>query len=188
MAKKKSLSKLKEELDVIYSRYIRLSNADDKGYCTCISCKSKHHWTKIQNGHYCSRRHEVTRWYDKNNHPQCVACNIYAEGSKIWYRRNIVDNYYGEKEVRHIEDISLEKAPINRKETLELIDEYSRSVHKLEEQFILKGIYHDEIDSDTILSIINDLSNGLSQKKTKEKYNVPISLVSNLVKHKDLVK
>lgn len=188
MAKKKSLAKLKEELDVVYSRYVRMNSVDNEGNCTCISCGNKYHWTKIQNGHYCSRRHEVTRWYDKNNHPQCVSCNIYAEGSKIWYRRNIVDNYYGETEVRHIEDISLENAPMNRAETVELINKYNNKVHKLEKELIVKGVYHEDIDNDTIFAILKELKGGLSQKKTSDKFKAPMTLVSNLLKHKDLVK
>ena len=82
---KKSVSKLKKELDRVYSIYIRNKYADSDGYCTCVTCGVKKHWKELHNGHFVSRTHNSTRWDDRNCHPQCPRCNLFCEGAKPSY-------------------------------------------------------------------------------------------------------
>ena len=61
-----SKSKLRDKLDAVFSKYIRLKYSDDKGYCRCISCGKVFPWKEIQNGHYMSRRYMSTRFSEDN--------------------------------------------------------------------------------------------------------------------------
>jgi len=86
-SKKPTRSKLVKKLDVVFSEYVRLSNSDDKGICTCVTCGKKGYWKNdgIQAGHFMSRRHYSTRWDIRNVHPQCVGCNVFQWGQQYKY-------------------------------------------------------------------------------------------------------
>jgi Bacteriophage Lambda NinG protein len=83
--KTKTHSQLVKELDAIFSRYIRLRDADDKGICVCITCGSKVHRKEIQNGHFISRGNYKYRRSVVNCFGQCMPCNIYKSGNYISY-------------------------------------------------------------------------------------------------------
>tara|TARA_R100001463_G_scaffold120475_1_gene176530 strand:- start:102 stop:494 length:393 start_codon:yes stop_codon:yes gene_type:complete len=84
-SKKPTKSKLVKKLDIVFSRWVRLSNSDDKGYCECVTCNKKVHWYDIQAGHFMSRRHYSTRWDQDNVKPKCKACNIFGQGKQYKY-------------------------------------------------------------------------------------------------------
>ena len=84
-AKKPTRSKLVKKLDTVFSQYIRRSNADNNGYCTCVTCNKTFHWKEIQAGHFMSRKHYSIRWDERNVKPQCVACNVYRAGEQYKY-------------------------------------------------------------------------------------------------------
>ena len=126
-SKKPTRSKLIKKLDTIFSQYVRLSNADDRGYCTCITCGKKGHWKTggIQAGHFISRKHYSTRWDLDNVKPQCVACNVYRAGEQYKYSL-----YLGEKLSKKLDDKSREITKFTLKEIEDLIDLYYRLLKK----------------------------------------------------------
>lgn len=85
--KKPVRSKLVKKLDVIFSKYVRLSYADKNGICTCVTCGKRGYWEKdgIQAGHFMSRKHYSTRWDIDNVQPQCLKCNMYNQGEQYAY-------------------------------------------------------------------------------------------------------
>ena len=83
MAKKKSAAKLRKEVDKWFSLWVRISNSDEYGMCTCITCGARKHWKEIQAGHFMSRKHMATRWHSDNVKPQCVKCNMYSQGEQF---------------------------------------------------------------------------------------------------------
>ena len=92
MAKKKpTISKLKKELDKVFSQYVRLSHADHSGMCECFTCGTYKHWKEIQAGHFMSRRHNATRWHLDNVKPQCVKCNMFNQGEQYRFSVNLGD-------------------------------------------------------------------------------------------------
>ena len=95
-------SKLRDELDKVFSQYIRLKYSDENGYCRCISCGKIHFWKDIQCGHYMSRRYMSTRWSEDNARPQDTACNIFNQGNIQMYRRAL-SKEIGEQRVDLIE-------------------------------------------------------------------------------------
>ena len=54
----------------------RLSEADDNGYCTCVSCGGIFYWTDGDGGHFIAKGHS-SYWAlrEENIHFQCKGCN-----------------------------------------------------------------------------------------------------------------
>jgi 5-methylcytosine-specific restriction endonuclease McrA len=126
-AKKPTRSKLIKKLDVVFSQYVRRSNADDRGFCTCVTCGKKGHWKTggIQAGHFISRKHYSVRWDLDNVKPQCVACNVYRAGEQYKYSL-----YLGEKLSKKLYDKSLEITKFTSNEIEELIAHYQNLLKK----------------------------------------------------------
>jgi hypothetical protein len=92
---KKTISKLKKELDKWFSLYIRLREATDEGMCQCFTCGKVAYYKKLQCGHFQSRRHLSTRWHEWNCQVQCVKCNMYEQGEQ-WKFGISLNAKYGE--------------------------------------------------------------------------------------------
>ena len=126
-----SKPKLIKELDVWFSRYIRLKYSDSRGYCRCISCGKVYSWKEIQNGHYMSRRYMSTRFSEDNCRPQGVECNIFNQGAIQMYRRALIKEI-GEQRVDLIEvRARQENKNWSLFELKQLIEYYKKEVEKL---------------------------------------------------------
>ena len=125
-AKKPTRSKLVKKLDTVFSQYIRLSNADNNGYCTCVTCNKTFFWKEIQAGHFMSRKHYSTRWDERNVKPQCLRCNIYNQGEGYLYSL-----YLGDKLSKKLLEESRELRKFTNIELEEMIADYSERVKKL---------------------------------------------------------
>ena len=86
---KKSISKLKKKLDAIFSKYIRLKNADSNGYNYCFTCNKFDHYKNLQNGHFISRKYLSTRFDEQNCAPQCPKCNIFCFGEQYLFGQKL---------------------------------------------------------------------------------------------------
>ncbi len=90
--KKPKRKTLIKKLDNIFSKYIRLRKAKNQ-YATCVTCGKVDHWTKLQAGHFISRRHYATRWDTTNVQVQCSGCNVFKYGEQykfsLWLDKNI---------------------------------------------------------------------------------------------------
>ena len=80
IARKRTLTQLKNELDKVFSRYIRAKHADSRGVVRCVTCDREYLVGDAQAGHFASRRHMATRWDEDNVWPQCYSCNITDQG------------------------------------------------------------------------------------------------------------
>jgi hypothetical protein len=76
-----SLGNLIEDLDLVFSRYIRLKYSDSNGYCECFTCGKRELYTQLQCGHYIPRANLMTRFLEQNCRPQCKNCNEYKSGN-----------------------------------------------------------------------------------------------------------
>lgn len=81
------LSKGKEikKLDIVFSRYIRLSHADHSGFVNCCTCGESMHWKYAHCGHFIKRGVHSTRFDERNVAPQCPGCNTYRGGEQAEY-------------------------------------------------------------------------------------------------------
>lgn len=125
-AKKPTRSKLVKKLDVVFSKYIRLSNADKRGMCTCVTCKRQYHWKNIQAGHFMSRKNFSVRWVEENVKPQCVGCNMFKSGEQ--YKFSL---YLGNKLSEELHAKSQQITKFTNDELQDMIDHYSAKVKKL---------------------------------------------------------
>ena len=125
-AKKPTRSKLVKKLDTVFSQYIRRSNADNNGYCTCVTCNKTFHWKEIQAGHFMSRKYYSIRWSEENVKPQCVACNVYRAGEQYKYSL-----FLGSEVANVLYLQSKEIVKFTNYELEDMINDYSEKLKKL---------------------------------------------------------
>ncbi len=127
--KTKTRSQLVKELDAIFSRYIRLRDADKTGICTCVTCGAKIHWKNIQNGHFITRGNYKYRRSVVNCWSQCMPCNIYKSGNYIAYTLFMIWKY-GQGIVEEMQE-DRELIKISTPEIREMIEKYKYEVDLL---------------------------------------------------------
>jgi hypothetical protein len=76
-----SLQNLINDLDAVFSRYIRIKYSDNDGNSECFTCCKKEHYTTLQCGHFIPRANLGTRFLQQNCRPQCKTCNEYKDGN-----------------------------------------------------------------------------------------------------------
>ena len=82
---KKKSPNLKNKLDTVFSRFIRLRDARKDGTFQCISCGRILPLDQADCGHYINRQHMSTRFSEKNCNAQCRSCNRFDEGNMQGY-------------------------------------------------------------------------------------------------------
>ncbi len=119
----KTISKLKKELDTVFSLYIRLKDADEDGMVACYTCRVKYHYKKMHAGHYALRGYMATRWDEMNVKPQCGVDNLWRKGEPILFREHLIEEY-GEEAVKALEARTKIITRLNRDYYLENIAKY----------------------------------------------------------------
>jgi len=57
----------------------RLEEADDNGFCECVTCGKVQHYTTVHGGHFLPKGSSSFYAFDSNNvWPQCPGCNLYG--------------------------------------------------------------------------------------------------------------
>lgn len=78
----------------IFSKYIRLRDADENGICTCFTCGRRTVWNKNTDcGHGIPRQHKATKYNEQNNHAQCKKCNGFEGGMREVYKVEMDERY-----------------------------------------------------------------------------------------------
>lgn len=135
-SKKSNYKALEKKADTIFSQYIRLRDANEQGYVTCITCGRIHFWSEghhINCGHFISRKRKAVRYNEMNCHGQCVACNKYGQGEHDIYRRQLVLRY-GKVEVEALEQKAWLGGSLNSYGLIALIEEYKEKVKQLKKE------------------------------------------------------
>jgi len=131
---KKPISKLKKELDKWFSLYIRLRDATDMGVVQCFTCgKIGHYKSGMQCGHFQSRRHNATRWDNKNCQVQCVKCNMFGQGEQYKFGMYL-DAKYGLGTSEELEILSKQPFKISRIDYVNYISYYKDIVNKIKKE------------------------------------------------------
>ena len=139
MAKKqKTISKLKRELDKVFSLYIRLREATQpEGLVQCFTCgKVSHYKSGIHAGHFMSRKCLSTRWDEINVQPQSIADNLYGQGEQYKFGVNL-DAQYGDGTAESLQIKSRQIQKFSRVDYEEKISYYKEVVKNLKKE---KGI------------------------------------------------
>ena len=133
----KTISKLKKELDKIFSLYIRLRDATDEGLVQCFTCsKVAHYKSGMQCGHFQSRRFMATR-YDERNQIQCVKCNMFEQGMQWQFGLNL-DAKYGEGTAEEMQFKARQIQKFSRVDYEDKINYYKSSVENLKKQKLIE--------------------------------------------------
>ena len=125
---KKTISKLKKELDKWFSLYIRLRDANEYGMVQCFTCGIVRGYKDgMQNGHFQSRKHLATRFDEENCQVQCIKCNMFSQGEQFKFGLNL-DVKYGEGTAEELEFLARNTLKISRVEYEEKISYYKTLV------------------------------------------------------------
>ena len=87
----KSRKSIVKRLDIVFSLYIRLRQADNE-MVECFTCGKISHFKRgMQCGHFMSRKHYATRWDAANCQVQCYACNVMRYGEQYKFGLKLED-------------------------------------------------------------------------------------------------
>jgi len=127
---RKTISKLKKELDKYFSLFIRLRWATKEGLCQCVTCGKVAHYKKMQCGHFQSRRHHATRWNQKNCAVQCISCNCFQQGQQFKFSIYL-ESKYGKGTAQELEYLAKQITKVSRSDYEENISYYKDLVKKI---------------------------------------------------------
>lgn len=127
----KTISKLKKELDKIFSLYIRLRKATPQGMTTCFTCGTQKHYKKMHAGHFMSRKHLSTRWNEQNVQVQCPKCNLFGQGEQYTFGK-LLDVRIDEGTAENLEQLARTTTKIMRYEYEDMIKEYKKKLKDVE--------------------------------------------------------
>lgn len=101
MKKKKSLPKLKAELQIIFNSYIRERDKRQP----CISCGQ---FKLLQAGHFFPvKGYDSLRFDEDNVHGECAGCNCFDEAHLINYNENLIARI-GKERVEQLKEMAKE--------------------------------------------------------------------------------
>lgn len=131
--KKPKRTKLRNKLDKIFSKFIRLRDSDRNWNIYCITCKK---YIPRKQSHAC---HFVSRWCiklrreEKNVHAGCAGCNTYNQQRHWWQYMLEMEKMFW-TEVR--DELRNEKYKVHKRpwisEMESMIEHYTIEVKKLE--------------------------------------------------------
>lgn len=118
------LSRLKRDLDQIFSKYIRVKCGN-----ICYTCGGT---GTMQAGHFVSRSYLATRWDEMNVKSQCVGCNIWGRGKQLDFEEHLIKDY-GAEAVQALKEKRKQLIKPTRKFYTEQISTFSEKLAKLNE-------------------------------------------------------
>lgn len=91
MSKQQSLEQVRQKCLKSFQLLRRLEEADEFGYCTCISTGKRGYYKTVDGGHFISRRCRATELDPDNVWPQSKYANQYLHGDYLNYRDRLVE-------------------------------------------------------------------------------------------------
>jgi hypothetical protein len=125
-----TIPQLIKKLDAVFSKYIRLRDADSNGICRCITCNAPHHWTHMDNGHFQKRQYMSTRFSEYNCHAQCRRCNWLLQGNDKVYSE-VIEQKYGIEVYALLQGLKYTPKKWSHFELEFLIEDYKKKVTEL---------------------------------------------------------
>lgn len=134
------LSTVIDDLDLMFSQWVRLKASDENGYCVCYGCSAVHYWTDMQAVHYISRSHMNTRFSDINVFCGCVSCNKNEGGKLSSYSTHFGNLIERDRPggVGFLEEQGAMRYDYSISELKGLISHYSKKVKELKKKIPLK--------------------------------------------------
>jgi len=126
----KTISKLKKDLDKVFSLYIRLRYASKDGIVKCFTCDKTAHYKKMHAGHFMSRKHHATRWNEDNVQVQCPKCNLFGQGEQYAFGK-LLDIRIAEGKAEELQELSRTTVKYMRFEYEDMIKYYKEKVNAI---------------------------------------------------------
>jgi hypothetical protein len=122
-----------KRLDNIFSKYIRLRDANRNGMGRCVSCGNLIHWKfDAQAGHFIPRGKKAVKFDERNVSAQCVACNNYKYGRTVQYAYSIeLDKRFGKGTAEQLYLLSKKTCKLTRDWYEFMIKEYKEKAIRI---------------------------------------------------------
>ena len=124
-----SIQNLIQDLDVVFSQYIRYKYADKYGVVECFICEKKMPIFSAQNGHYISRSNYGLRFMSDNCRPNCPTCNAKHEEDMMPFKNKLESEKKGITE--WLEEQARQVYKPTRDELKQLLIEYRYKLNDL---------------------------------------------------------
>ena len=103
-----SRKELVKVLDAEFSKYVRMTAANDSGIVICPTCGRAYPWQQTDLSHYAGRKHLSVRWDERNVIAQCKAENRFQSGN-IFKLRQVLVNRFGEEAIREVDRLAVQR-------------------------------------------------------------------------------
>lgn len=124
------LEDLLQDADAVFSRYIRMHDADKDGILLCFICQKAVRWQEAQLMHYIKRRASLFLRHDPRNCKSgCDECNCKKGGNYIQYAQRLEEQSPGITDILYTEG-NLPYHP-SRDEIRSIISEYTNRIKQL---------------------------------------------------------
>lgn len=127
-----SVQNLVQDLDAIFSLYVRIRDADENGIVKCFTCSNKAHYSEVDAGHYIHRADLNTRWHPKNIRGQCRNCNRINDGMADKFAEQLEKEEKGLTE--YLYELSKQVGKPTRDELKQLIIEYRYKLNQVKKK------------------------------------------------------
>lgn len=117
----------------LFQRIRVMESADENGWCRCISCGRRGHYTVMQGGHYHARGYKIHLLNPNNVFAQCAYCNGPLAGNPKPYRAQLLV-MLGREAVEEMEATKHDRPTLSNDDLLKLIDEYKERHAMLSER------------------------------------------------------
>jgi hypothetical protein len=128
--KKESVSSLKKKAWQIFSEWVRVKDADYRGFIRCFTCGKVGHYKTFHAGHFLGGRRNNLLFNEIGCHPQCYECNVPKHGNQWEYGKRMV-KLYGEKVVKDLEKLNRKNKQFTIFELKEIIKTYQVKLKNL---------------------------------------------------------
>lgn len=132
MPKKKTIARLLDDAALLLQRIRRIEEADENGYCACVSCGKVDHWKELEGGHWIPRTKTATKITPENINPQCHSCNHFRkEEAAPAYALWMIERH-GKEYCDILQSYSKQTIKRSRNELLDTIEEFKIRLANLE--------------------------------------------------------
>lgn len=119
-----SLKNLKKKAWNNFSKWIRLRDTNETGFCKCCTCGTVKHWKEMHAGHFVKSGHSAVKFDEHNVHAQCPSCNTFKGGMQDEYSRFIIETYGIEEFNRLLDSKKIAYFKRTRQDYEDIVEKY----------------------------------------------------------------
>jgi hypothetical protein len=120
--------KLHKEVWDLFSEWVRRSEADENGYCRCVTCNDVRRWQDGDAGHW---KHGTSFFIPEIVHFQCKVCNSYGAGMAVEYTAWMNEHYKPNEIAKFLNQVKYLRKKLSIWELLQYKTLYQRKLAEL---------------------------------------------------------